>query len=1457
MFEAPQNSPHLGSGGGNHLIGGSRLSVEQALLLNMSRTEAEMRKVVMERDVLREEVARNQAAMRQLSADKSALEDRVRALESTVRGLETRARQLAGDKGQLSAERAQLSAERAGIESLVRAAKQEAFSQAVSQIHVALSCAPIPRGIRFAPVDAEVFQYLSRKVRGEVEDVGLDRLLVQRLRRVADCDGLIPEIELLKFPRPWHLPGLDVSPDGKGLTGFFFVRPEWRPNERRRRREADMAPSDPKPPCWKESCQPTPFADLAPSLGASVGAGGVCAGGVAGVVGAGMGGTLLFRPERRMFRFKLPGTREGPAGEKEKWKMYEYTLKSDLEMYEDKRSGFPVWVVCKVVREGPMTREEEEEAKARAAVAAAAAVAGGGSSGSGGGNQGGGEGGAGSGGGGAYSGGSSGSGGAFGGGGGGSGGESGYRGNGGGGYGGGGGGGNVWSLMPSLPEHLIPPALALAPAAARGGSPKNSPGKTPEKSPENSPGRIPPMMLSRMQLLNQWLASMPHPPSQSLSATSASSPAAGGSSAPAPALPSLLTAASSSSTSAIQVTSATGQVSSTVQVTSSVSLTAAGSGTAEPVAEPLAMLAMAAAKRLLEDRLARAEEEEVVGEEVEEGEEDEEEWEDGEEGEEGENEELCLKAGGESEVGMLAAEVSKKLGELVEAARKLRGKMQGFAPVEAAISRVFNLVTRVADVALADEPAALLWLHAVGGAVSDELAPGIFLATSLSASPLMLLVKFHDLSVIIEGGMKAVWKQAVKRLPKALVERMNEEGRREVRGMEEALEGGGVAVGVSEGVSEGVRKAQEGLLALVLALGGGSEGGKGGEEGSLKLKGSDGAGKIQHQKTAPEISPEAVESPEAPPAAEAGQKKVLFSIDGSELDANTKAANQLKRELMSLCEKGSRKSFDLPGSMSGTVIKVFRAVGFEYNLPDVQGQVKKEASFKGEKALQWRGKEGKEDGEVYLEGEISQLQALKKGLELDLQQLDVKPSVLSKFVEGSSVSSVADGMIAVLQACSRALEAGGAAAADDAVGSSGAGGSSGTAGAAGSGLDGNIITPAVCSPDPPAPRDGDTAASVNAVPVAASVNAVPVAALESNAAPARPTCVVFSRDDILSALPGGLEGCSGRVDASMRLPPNPAEGVPLQDVTLEVLDQHSKATPMLQLIKETETLSSLSHPHIIPLLGYSLESPCLVYPRIPHVSLADHLPYGNRVARLPPLPWFVRVRIAYEVSAALLFLHQQQPHPVLHRDLRPANIVLFCEEKAGRGKDGSGCDEGVAGERGDAGMTQRAPLWWPRFQRENGAKAAAPGEVSGSNLAGRRLVSKLARVGFSALSQNQRTGRARVEDVVFLDPEYPRTEELVPSSDVYALGVVLMQLLTGCNATSALSVVTGVVEGNKELEEVLDEGAGGWPADVAKEVADLAAKCTDMRRCKRPSLVGEVVPVLTKMHNLALEVENQ
>ena len=73
--------------------------------------------------------------------------------------------------------------------------------------------APIPVGIRFAPTDYEVFDYLERKIEGRREGGGaLDSFLVGRLRGMRDSSGLMPEIELLKYPRPWNLPGTFSPP---------------------------------------------------------------------------------------------------------------------------------------------------------------------------------------------------------------------------------------------------------------------------------------------------------------------------------------------------------------------------------------------------------------------------------------------------------------------------------------------------------------------------------------------------------------------------------------------------------------------------------------------------------------------------------------------------------------------------------------------------------------------------------------------------------------------------------------------------------------------------------------------------------------------------------------------------------------------------------------------------------------------------------------------------------------------------------------------------------------------------------------------------------------------------------------------------------------------------------------------------------------------------------------------
>ncbi len=41
----------------------------------------------------------------------------------------------------------------------------------------------------------------------------------------------------------------------------------------------------------------------------------------------------------------------------------------------------------------------------------------------------------------------------------------------------------------------------------------------------------------------------------------------------------------------------------------------------------------------------------------------------------------------------------------------------------------------------------------------------------------------------------------------------------------------------------------------------------------------------------------------------------------------------------------------------------------------------------------------------------------------------------------------------------------------------------------------------------------------------------------------------------------------------------------------------------------------------------------------------------------PPLTWLDRFRIAWELVAALMFLHYSKPEPIIQRNLKPANIL--------------------------------------------------------------------------------------------------------------------------------------------------------------------------------------------------------
>ncbi|XP_066383281.1 protein kinase STUNTED-like [Miscanthus floridulus] len=175
-----------------------------------------------------------------------------------------------------------------------------------------------------------------------------------------------------------------------------------------------------------------------------------------------------------------------------------------------------------------------------------------------------------------------------------------------------------------------------------------------------------------------------------------------------------------------------------------------------------------------------------------------------------------------------------------------------------------------------------------------------------------------------------------------------------------------------------------------------------------------------------------------------------------------------------------------------------------------------------------------------------------------------------------------------------------------------------------------------------------------------------------------------------------------------------------QQVAIKLSKASAQASK--DFLREVDIITKLQDHRIVPLIGVCVEGRNLisVYSYLPRGSLEDNL-HGERSK--PALSWENRYRAALGIAEALSYLHSGSSRPVIHRDVKSSNILLAEEFEP---------------QLSDFGLA----IWAP----------TNPTSLTHSDVVG---------------------------TFGYLAPEYFMYGKVTDRVDVYAFGVVLLELLSG------------------------------------------------------------------------------
>ncbi|XP_021749640.1 receptor-like kinase TMK4 [Chenopodium quinoa] len=236
---------------------------------------------------------------------------------------------------------------------------------------------------------------------------------------------------------------------------------------------------------------------------------------------------------------------------------------------------------------------------------------------------------------------------------------------------------------------------------------------------------------------------------------------------------------------------------------------------------------------------------------------------------------------------------------------------------------------------------------------------------------------------------------------------------------------------------------------------------------------------------------------------------------------------------------------------------------------------------------------------------------------------------------------------------------------------------------------------------------------------------------------------------------------------------------------------------------EITVLTKVRHRHLVALLGYCVNGNerIVVYEYMPQGTLGQHLFEYDQAGR-SPLTWKQRLVIALDVARGVEYLHSLAQQSFIHRDLKPSNVLL---------------GDNMRAKVSDFGLVK------------------------------------------SASDQGKYSLETRLAGTFgYLAPEYAATGRVTTKVDLFAFGVVLMELITGRKALdeslpeeqAQLSTWFRRVLITKEgIRKAIDPKLKTDDEEIFEsicKVAELSGHCTTREPQQRPDM-SHTVNVLSPL----------